>query len=142
MDSVFHNDEIITLILGFYTDTKGYWKITLSEHHEVEKFIKLKYAELDETFEKYVLNSKGEQFLHNHIEQITKDLISYININDNMREIDDISTWFAQKFNLNNTETIQRISQYIINNSINYGYELTKIHLNNKGFFYRVEIHD
>ena len=129
MSIVFNESEAICLILEFYTYTRGYWKFNVSEYPEAVKFINAGYAELDDSSEKYVLNTDGASLLHSFIEKITIEFINYLKKNGNDSTFGEIEEWYQNRYQFSDVGIASGIREYIAINAINYGFKVEEIHI-------------
>ena len=131
--------EAIQLILDFNYVCPGYWKDIPIEDPLVCQFIEEGYTMLDEKYqEKYVLSSKGKDFLYPYIDQISDSFIGFIK-KKNLSCFDiDAVYWFSEIYGLDN-ETAESLYDYISYILEKYGYKRYKIHQTEYGWGYDFE---
>ena len=128
MSIAFEKHEIISLILNFCTDSKGYWKKTLSEHPEATKFIDLGYAELNNKNEKYILNDDGINEINGYLSCITKAFIDFMKQSNGECAFSSIEQWYISIYKLKNPEMAERIREYVYDNAHRFGYNIAQMH--------------
>lgn len=120
--------EIIELILAFYGSglSHGYWKFEVEKEPEAQKFISAGYTcPSEENLDLYVLNSDGEKILHEYIEKISYEFISFMRMRMNRTcLVEDAVRWFNENYDLNDAKLSEEICRYICTNLHNYGYKI------------------
>lgn len=127
MKDSFSMKEIMELIFTFGASlSHGYWKFEIEKCPEAQKFINAGYACIsEEEPELYIINSDGDTVLHEYIEKISREFISFMRKQMNRTcLVEDAVRWFNENYDLNDVELSEEICRYICTNLHNYGYKI------------------
>ncbi len=138
--SEFSYKEAIELIIGFYTDPVGFGKDDLDKILEVKRFVEMQMTQSDDVYtDKIVLSSRGGQYLHTYIEDISKKFIDYMKEKNYESSYSEINRWFMDEFELDTLEDGKKIAKYICRNLDHYGYQASRGYSSRKKDFYRID---
>lgn len=132
--------EIIKLITRLYMPLSGYWIDEIKENAEAYKFAEAGYMSLnDEYKDKYIINSKGKEYLHPYIERISNNFITFMKKHQMSCSTEEIINWYAEKYSLDDVEIAKDIAEYICTNLETYNYRATPFHSSRQGNGYQIE---
>lgn len=138
--SEFSYKEAIELIIGFYTGAACFWKDDLDEIPEVKRFVEMQMTQSDDVHtDQIVLSSRGNQYLHTYIEDISEKFISYMKEKNYESSYIEINRWFKDKFELDTLEDGEEIAKYICENLCYYGYRVSRGYSRRKRDFCRID---
>ena len=129
----FRKAEKISLLLNFYTDTKGYWKKHLTNYPEAIKFINMGFATLNKRKDKFILNFEGRKVLYSYAKEITKNFIEFLEQNKEYCNWTDVEEWYIQTYRVQSAEEAERIREFIADNAYKYGFQVLSVHLHGHG---------
>lgn len=137
--SEFSYKEAIELIIGFYTGTVGYWKDELDKIPEVKRFVEMQMTQSDDVYtDRIVLSSRGRQYLHTYIEDISEKFIGYMKEKNYESSCSEINRWFMDEFKLDTLDDGEEIAKYICENLYHYGYRASRGYSSQKKDFYQI----
>ncbi len=122
MSTDFTIQEKIELIIDLFY-SYGYNAETIDDFPFAKKFIDAGYADLNEN-NVYVKNNRGADYLHDTIEMISKDLITFMKKNGYSMPLDDMAPWFIENYCLSNIDVGELLMEYIHKNLHVYGYNV------------------
>lgn len=139
MKREYSGQEIISLILNFYTFTQGYWVDEIELYTEIKKFKEDGYTCYDEHYSGLIKPTKeGYNFLHCKIEDISKKYISFMMKNSMVCSKEKVAEWFMEEFDLEDLEIGEEIARYITCNLYHYGYKVYSSSSRRKGELYNI----
>ena len=139
MKNEYSNQEIVTLILNFYTSTQGYWEDEVKLYTEIQKFIEDGYTCYDDKYPELIKSTdEGYEYLHCRIEEISKKYIGFMMKNGMECSKDKVAEWFMKEFELDDIETGEEIARYITCNLYHYGYKAYSSSSRRKGNLYNM----
>lgn len=122
--------ERIELIVDFY-NSYGYIAETIDEFPLAKRFVTAGYAELNEN-NVYEKNTKGSDFLHCTIKEISEELIATMKRCAWSMPLNEMLPWFMTTYQLSDQETGELLMDYIHKNLDVYGYRVYPSHRKNK----------
>ena len=141
MDYTFTHEEIIDMILSFYTFTQGYWKDEIDQYPAVKAIVNMEGLTKanDEHPDLIVLTKKGGDYFHEYIKEISEKFILFAKSKGLEGSHEDAKEWFVKEYNLNDEYTGEEIADYICGNLYHYGFKAGNAYSRRKGDFYHLE---
>lgn len=132
--------QIIEMVTLFYIAPAGCYEEEIEDFAGAKEFIDAGYAEPDEEeADFYVISDAGDEFLFPHIKQIAEDLVTYMYDAGGECTDEDLLKFFAEKYELENEETVQLITFFMCDKLNHFGWEASRIYSSEKGWFRRLE---
>lgn len=126
----FSQQEIIDLILCFKTFGYHYEEV-LKDEQVILKFKEFEGYEVDEEGI-CRLTQKGELFLHQHIEDMTKELWNLVKLHQKSCPFDIAKRFFCDKY-CEDERDAEDILKYLIRNAETYSLETSRTYVAKKG---------
>lgn len=139
MKKEYSGQEIVNLILNFYTYTQGYWEEEEKLYTEIQKFVNEGYTCRDDNYPELIIPTKeGYEYLHSKIEDISQKYICFMKNNNMECSKNKVEDWFVEEFDLEDLETAEEIARYITYNLYHYGYKTHCLNSRRKGELYTI----
>lgn len=134
-------EEIIEMILGFYTSTQGYWKDEIEQNPAVKAITDMKglTKASDDYPDLIVLTEKGGDYFHKYIKEISEEFICFAKSKGFEISRKEAKDWFVKKYTLNDEYTGEEIADYICSNLHHYGFNTRNVYSRRRGNFYQLE---
>lgn len=141
MDYKFSNEEIIDMILSFYTFTQGYWDDEINQYPAVKAIVEMKglTTKSDEYPNLIVLTTEGGDYFHVYIKEISEKFIAFAKSKGLEVSHEDAKNWFIKEFDLKDEYTGEEIADYICGNLYHYGFKAGNAFSRRKGKIYHLE---
>ena len=139
MEKQYSGQDMVSLILNFYTFTQGYWEDEINLYTKIHKFIEAGYTCYDDNYPELIKPTKeGYDYLHGRIEDISQKYIGFMVKNNMECSKDKVAEWFMKEFDLDDLETGEEIARYITCNLYHYGYKAYSSFSTRKGKLYSI----
>ena len=132
--------QIIEMITLFYVAPSGCYEEEMDDYPGAKEFVDAGYAEPDEEEDDFfVISEAGDEFLYPHIRQIAEDLVTFMYDAGGESTDEEIQKWCAEKYELENEETVQLLTFFMCDKLNHFGWEASRIYSSEKGWFRRLE---
>lgn len=120
---LFSMSEAINIIIHFFFYGEGFWLDEIEEYPEIKRFIEAGYTYADEQYEDLIkITDEGKTVMKSYIKDISEQYIKFMLTKGKECSLDNIITWFRDKYVLTDKDVAEEISDYINTNLHNYGY--------------------